>query len=339
MMNQGTMFNSEQLQSKTFEDIQTSLKNVEFINAATVFLKSTFANNFTDQQTRVFLTSFILYEHASEITNGDVYSERLQQCAKSLINEMNYYIVVKTDKQKKTFFKEFFVYMNFFDIWKQRESMIMVRPVITSYHEIGLMRVQETDEERKRDYGLLQKKIKQNIYIIAGNAGIEMLESGKVPMFKDEKVFTDVEQTVRKAFWDVFHENIESNNFEAVYNLLEDLKQMMLYVAPEKNGKKLEVNAVFDMDLLKQVINEKMSHTDIFNLMTYVITFLKENQSASEDKSTELFEQALYSKIETQEKLSQLLVFFFKTSLSKMENIQMSKKNFLDNLKQHKTTQ
>ena len=325
-------FNSDQLQSKTFEEIQSTLKNAEFIKETAIFLKSTFSTDFTSQQTRIFLTAFILYDHAKEITNGDVYSDRLQQCAKTLINEMSYFVITNTDAQKKIFFKEFFVYMNFFDIWQKREAMIMIRPIITSYHEIGLMNEQENDTERKADYVLLQKKIKQNIFIIAGNDGIEMLESGNIPIFKDEQVFTDTEKTMRKAFWDVFAENIETNNFEAVYNILEDLKQMMLYIAPAKNGKKLEVIEVFDMDLLKQIINDKMSHKDIFNLMTYVITFLKETQSASEDKSTELFEQALYNKIENQELLSQLLVFFFKNAMAKLEKIQASKKNFLDSL-------
>ena len=319
-----TLLEYSTVTSLSFEDLRKKISGKQFVQDVSLLLTDLMKVYNTDivfntKTTKLFLTSYMLYSHTKVITNNDNYSQRLGQCAGDLINSLETLFEKFTITQYNIFVKNFKIYVGFFGVWKERDCLLTIRPILNSYFELDLIIAHTKEEDRKTDYRLVQKKIRENILLIAGETGIDFLEKKELPYFKDEQIFNDMEATVQKAFWDVFEENIKSGDLKHMGILLGEVKGMFLEIAPRLQE---ELDEYLDIDLINKMIEAKLVNNDaIHQYMTYIIEKIKSIQAAADDKDTDLFLQNVNDMFKNRKEINETMKYFFKNTFHKLEKI------------------
>lgn len=339
------LLNLNTLTELDFESLQKKIKNKDYITSINAFLSNLFKIFYNDkgintQTTKIFLSAYMMMTHIKEISNNDVYSIKLGNHATEMIlNLENLFNNKKiTLKDYNNFMNSFNRYIEFFHVWRERDSLLMARPAINSYfnteiaiQHLGNIKQKETEEESKmrkeriEDLKKVLSKLRKNIKIIAGQKGLSFLESKEMPYFKDEEIFKGVEKTVRKAFWDVVSSNFKEKNYKQLLNLLDDIKNLIIEINPNNKTISNELNEIIDIELLTQMINQnnnqEIDSSIIYDYIKYIISYIQKFQSPSEDQNTLTFIENIENMFQKNEKTEKILRYFFEISFEKLEKI------------------
>ena len=339
---QNALLNSERLSKLDFSELQKKIQNKDYVQSINTFLSRLFQlyNNdmgINTKTTKVFLSAYVMMTHRETVTSNDTYAIKLGNHAVDMIVFLETLLTKQkvTLKDYNNFMNAFNRYISFFQVWQERDSILMARPCINSYFNIDMSIQQlknteqkETEEqtimrtEKIADLERVLRKLRQNIKIIAGQKGLSFLESKEMPYFKDEEIFKSVEQTVRKAFWDVVSENFENEKYDQMIILLGDLKTMIVELVPNAKSIVDEMNQVIDIELLTQMITSGLLNDQgIQTYINYIIGQIEKLQSASEDKNTIMFKENINDMFKNGEKRSAILTYFFKNAFAKLEKI------------------
>lgn len=323
------LLSNKKLCSYNFEELTKYIQNKENVENIRNFLNILMATlnlkiRFKTMDTKTFLTHY-LFMYQTEIilkTNDEVnekmksISYELSLCFDSLFTDYSLKNTLKFEQLYND-------YERYFNDWKKRDSLIMIRPILKSYYELELIR-DEFKKVNNQDFLHINRKLKSlehNIKIIAGEEGLMYLKEKKIPIFKSEKVYSDVEKTVKKAFWDSIEENIENNKLEQIPLLLNDVKEMIKSII--KNKKYIEnLDNQIDIEMVTNIL--KSTNPDfnfIYNYITFLISKLFELQPPAEDKNTKLFKETIDNMFQKQEKVSKILRYFFENYFIKLEKI------------------
>lgn len=303
----------------------------------------------TQKTIKKVLSAYMIFYYKEDVTlNADIYSEKIFELAKDFVLSFEEYEKSVNYKNYNNFVQKLFTYLTYFNTWQNRESLIISRPLINSYHSITLEVNKLTDflneeknqddenyellNKRKNEFNLQLKSLERKIFSISGEEGMKYVRDKNVPVFGDEKIFSDIEKTAKQAFWDVFEENIKERKYECLKQTLTDLKEFIFkYMS---NDMKNEFNELLDYTILFNLIDETQKVSESYlnteyikNIMLVFISYLEKAQAAAEDKNTKTFKEVLLLKLnnETEEKL---LRFFFENMFLKYENIQRGMHEF-----------
>lgn len=328
------LLNLNTLSSLDFDNLQKKIKNKDYITSINAFLSNLFKVYYNDKginisTTRIFLSSYMMMNHIKEVSSNDTYAIKLSNNAIDMI--MNLETLFNVDKKitlkdYNNFMNSFNRYIEFFQVWKERDSLLIVRPSINSYLniEMTIKHLENSDEEKEteekiKDLKRILKKLRTNIKIIAGEKGLSFLEKKQMPYFKDEEIFKDVEKVVRKAFWDVVKENFNEGKYDQMIILLNDIKTIILELVPSK---KQELDEVIDTELLTQMINTGLLNDQAINTyINYIIGHIESMQQPSEDTNTRIWKENIATMIQKEEKRSLVLCYFFENAFNKLEKI------------------
>jgi len=340
------LLNYENLVKLSYHDFTKYIRNTDNITKIKNFLNLLMSAlnlnlRLNDNDTKVFLTSYMFNIHTDKViqTKDDV-NTKMELLANDVVFNLETlftdYSMKNSLKYEETL-KNYFVY---FQQWKKRDSLIIIRPILKSYFELeSLMNIFK--EENNQDYLHIERKLKSlknNIKLIAGKEGLLYLEKRQVPVFTNEKLYTDVQKTVHKAFWDVFEENIEQNNLEQIPKLLLDIKNMIQEMISNKDFLKT-FDENIDLDLITNIINSTSDKTQfMFKLISYLLSLLYKLQPASEDKNTKLFEENIQKMFTNGEKTSKTLRYFFENYFKKLELIKKVTLYVKNNLNKNRNT-
>ena len=334
------LLNQEDLAELSLNDLQKKVTNKTYIENVCNLLNDISKIFNTDmgintKTTKMFLSSYLITNHIEQISSNDHYAQKLKGFAQDLLFNLDFLF-----EDRNTTMKEYNNYMNslnryleFFNVWKKRDGLIMARPVISSYFEYDMLS-QNVDNaleeekmeedvasrlrEKKKDINLIKKKLMQNIRILSGNDGLDYLQRKELPMFNDEQIFSDVEKTVKQAFWDTVKENLGKDDSEQLLQLLGELKGLILETSPNKTQ---ELNEHLDLDLLKQLIQSGSLNTEALKTYTnYIISHIETMQQPSEDENTRMWKENLMNQFDNESR-SDALVYFFKHAFEKLEKI------------------
>jgi len=335
------LLNLDALTALEFTALQKKIQNKDYITSINTFLSRLFQlyNNqmgINAATTKIFLSSYMIMNHRETVTSNDTYAIKLGNNATDMIMNLETLFSDKkvTLKDYNNFMNAFNRYIKFFQVWRERDSLLMARPAINSYFNIDMLREalldklnkeDLTDEQKTKitsdikDYERVLRKLTHNIRLIAGEKGLSFLESKDMPYFKDEEIFQSVEKTVRKAFWDVVKENFENEKYDQMIILLDDLKTIILELNPRV---KQEIDGVIDTELLTQMINNGLLNDEgIQTYMNYIISHIENTQQPSEDTNTRLWKENIATMIQKGEKRSVVLGYFFENAFNKLEKI------------------
>lgn len=335
------LLNLESLSALEFNALQTKITNKDYIKSVNVFFTRLFKlydNQYgvNLQTTRIYLSAYVMMNHLEVVTTKDTYSMKLQNHALDAVMHLETLFTKNkiTLKDYNNFMNSFNRYVKFFQVWRERDAMLLVRPMINSFVELEKQKEhfeEKKEDDKASDITRVMNKLKHNIRIIGGPKGLEFLEKREIPFYKDEEIFKSVEKTVRKAFWDVVKQNIDDNKFDQVVLLLDDIKTLMVEINPRLAA---EMNDTINKELLTQIIeNNGLTNESILLYVTYVIEHIEKMQSASEDENTKMWKENLTEMINKNEKQSEILVYFFENTFSKLEKIKYLTLKFRELLK------
>jgi hypothetical protein len=326
------LLNYNELVRLSFDDINKRIVCKSYINNVKILLNEIMKKvntlyRFSDKTTKVFLISYLILFH-SEIINDrkDDFSKKISLLTLTLISSFEDLFKDNLSmKSYEVFHKNLLVFFNFFEEWKKRDALILVRPMLETCLTIDLyvkqLKKLENKEQDILDLERQKKRILTNIKIMSGEDGLKFYKKGEVPYFVDEKIFTDTEKVVRRAFWDVFEENLDENKYTQVPELLKDIKNLINNIV--KNEKFLDdFNNNIDIDVVSLSIDNNFFVIDNVKLyMYYLIRKLTELQQPSEDKNTKMFLENINEMINKNTDLSKILRYFFENYFQKLEKI------------------
>ena len=326
------LLDRQTLLTKSFDDLTTLLRQTDFITSVNELMNNLFSlfsnKTYTNQQTRKFLSSYVVAFHKEEVLNNDNFANHLFESGNKLVNTLCDLFERPENLCDRRLLAEFLKseseYLAFFDHWKARDQLILIRPMIKTTVDINhiLENSKTLTNERRMEYTMMKRVIRRKVKTIVGQRGLEMLDSGEVTYFKDEKVFSDVEQTVRRAFWDVVEENINNNNFEQIGFLLTDIKKFFHTFLPNREDMRTDIDEHIDEELVVQMLsNGSFGGDEIVSMMLFIIGYLERLQAPSEDEDTRLFKENVMSQLQRGEQLSKTLRYFFTTVFEKLEKI------------------
>lgn len=334
------LLNLDTLTALDFDALQKKIKNKDYIKNINTFLSRLFQlyNNqmgIDTATTKIFLSAYMIMNHREIITSNDTYAIKLGNNATDMIMNLETLFNKKvTLKDYNNFMNAFNRYIKFFQIWRERDSLLMARPAINSYFNIDMLcealkdklNKENLTKEQKtkiisdiKDHKRVLKRLRYNIKLIAGQKGLSFLESKNMPYFKDEEIFQSVEKTVRKAFWDVVKENFANKKYDQMIILLNDIKTLILELVPSK---KQDLDSVIDIELLTQMINKGLLNNQAINTyINYIIGHIESMQQPSEDTNTRLWKENITTMIQKGEKQAEVLGYFFENAFNKLEKI------------------
>ena len=340
-----SLLNLERLSALEFTDLQKKIQRKDYITSINTFLSRLFQlyNNdmgINTATTRIFLSAYVMINHIEVVTSNDTYAIKLASNATDMVMFLETLFSEKkvTLKDYNNFMNSFNRYVEFFQVWRERDSLLMARPIINSYFNTEMMIEQmaesvktnkkltetqvELTKDRIKDLKRVLVKLKQNLRIVAGDKGLSFLESREMPYFKDEEIFKSVEKTVRQAFWDVVSSNFEEGKYDQMTTLLGDMKNMIIELVPTAKAFVSEMNAVIDIDFLTKMIKDGLLTDQAIQVyINYIIGQIVKLQPASEDTNTQLFKENIESMFNKGEKRSIVLTYFFKNAFGKLEKI------------------
>lgn len=230
----------------------------------------------------------------------------------------------------KLFFTKFDEYLIKFDKWKEKDEKELIDKSCTQdYKQIQVIQSQYTgntpDEvQLSKSASMLKKKFEHRIKAIGGQRGMKYVNDS--PKLNPLDVMTlDMEENMKKAFWDMFENDVNNNKLEPIATNLEEFKKYLFQLLGNSTKAK-EIKNQFDkqldLDITKQmIINNSMTGPEIYNIINILIHYVKTYvHSPSEDSDTEIFLNNIKKKMEEQkETLGSILRYFFQNIFMKMD--------------------
>jgi len=342
------LLNYNELLSLSFDDFNKRIIDKSYIHNVTLFLNEVMKKvntlyRFDNKTTKVFLMSYIILFHSEIINNRkDDFSQKLTLYTQKLASSFEDLFKKNLSmKSYEIFHKNLREYYLFFEEWKQRDALILIRPMLETCFNIDLyieqLKKTENKEQDILDLERQKKRILTNIRILSGKSGLQFYKIKQLPIFLDEKIFSDTEKVVRKAFWDIFEENLNEKKYKQVPDLLNDIKELIKQIV---NNEKFVVdfNNNIDIELVSSTIDNNQFVVDNIKVyIYYLINKLTELQQPSEDKNTKTFLDNINQMIDNNQDLGKILRYFFENFFEKLEKIKyvmsyINKKNKIETI-------
>lgn len=327
------LLNYNELLRLTFEDLNKRISNKHYVIEVTNFLNDTMKNvnslyRFNNKTTKVFLLSFVILFHTNIINNRkDDFAKKMSLYSSDLVYSFEEMyekkLSIKTYEVFKGNLDKYFI---FFEKWKARDALILIRPMLQTCFTIDtyIEQLEKKEEDTEIEILSLKKnlsKLLHNIKLIGGKKALEFYKSKKLPIFIDEKIFTDTEKIVRRAFWDIFEENIKEKNHKQVPELLKDIKILIKNIVKNKTFID-DLDNNINTNYIESIIDtEHFNMNNIKKYFYYLISKLERIQQPSEDKVTKMFLNNINIMIDKKEKNEKILRYFFENFFQKLEKI------------------
>ena len=237
------------------------------------------------------------------LINVPLSSKDLELKNLSLILIKNYEEIIKNEifdlDNLSMFYKQFTNYITFFIEWKNQDYIKQILPFVNSYHQLEETKKLVEKEKMNTNANMAnieyfiskiieqQKKLINHVQNIAGIKGLEFLHIYKPPNITvDEKIYKEIEKTVKRAYWDKFQEDLSKNDYKLIPMLLYDVKQRIFKLIPSRHDLHLKINEEIDIHLIEQMINnDAMTGDSVYNITKVLCNYIEMFQAPVDDKN------------------------------------------------------
>lgn len=328
------LFDNQTYDMKVIQKIQYRYRVCNFLQDLCKYIND--KTLITEKDARQFIASFTMLKF--DILNLNETRDLQLYYA---IKDMHYSFVINTGSNIQIFLKMFKRYLNIFKEWKAYDEKVLLDKSCTQqYKQLEEMEKKftgDTADEKQLSQSAtnLKKKISKRIKQISGEKGLKYVNSS--PQLNPLEVMSlDMEETMKKVYWDMFEEDITKNKLEVIMKVLLDFQKYFYEligdgVNARKVKKEFETN--LDYELIDQMIKKNAMKTeDIYGIINTIITYVKKYiQSSSEDKDTEIFLENVGKMMSNEYQLGKLLRYFFQNIFRKLDTtkiqIQLLKQN------------
>jgi len=343
------LFNIEKIKKLGFENFSKFIRNKCILDNFRNFFSTVFdLEDVKDSNklVRKFLTSYVIVCFPDVIFSNefkDVDDLQLQILSNKVSNLFNNILncsddsneLDSNDSKMQEFKIELKKFVIFFDNWTKKDLIKVLLPFANSYYELNdtLANVTKNQTETitddikiwKSEIEKQKAKILNHVKHIDGNDAVTFVKNYKPPkLVIDEKVYEQIEKTMKKAYWDKLKEDIENNDFSMITSLLKDVRDMIFNIIPNRQDLRNEFEGKIDFELVEQMITYKaMSVKTVYDICLTFISYLKMLQAPIDDKKNEEWCENITSLFHTENlKYSEILPAFFSGMFERLEKIQ-----------------
>lgn len=239
-------------------------------------------------------------------------------------------VFIDVNPNIELFFTKLTEYLTVFNKWKEQDEKELIDKSCTQqYKEIQVMEQKFTgdtpdEQQLSRSASILKHKFEHRIKAIGGLRGLQYVNDS--PKLKPLDVMhIDMEENMKKAYWDMFEEDVNNNNLNPIGTNLDDFRKYLFELLGEGNKGneiKRDFDRTLDLDLIKQMIESNALDAEgIYNIIKSLTWYVKKYvHSASEDEDTQILLNNVYKKMEEQkEKTGTILRYFFQNIFIKLD--------------------
>lgn len=300
--------------NKSFEELMILLQDKNVISTTRTFLE----RNGAQISVRKFLSFFMIFYHHDELLDESDISQELFKQIKRTIK-----VYDSLRNQYKEFKIKIFHYViketeKWFDVWKKRDKYQLIMPMIHMYHYLEEQK-QENHQDWNNEIDKQKELIKSKITKLDKNAQEFIDNPLRVKI--NEKAKQNIVNVIHKAYWDKFQTNVKDKQWEQLVGFVDEIKTMLKNLVPHRTDLHNDMDNNLDSQILKQRLeNNMMNQTDIFGMMEYIINWIRQFQSPSDDKDTEEW----YEHLKKLQEWDILMRDFFMITFAKLDKIQVS---------------
>jgi hypothetical protein len=170
-------------------------------------------------------------------------------------------------------------YVELFRDWKQQDYQILVNDMFHKYHSLTVDILNAPEESKEH-----LENCKQEILVQANQIGGQDLVD---KILSYSPVIIDTEQLQKqydKAFWDLFKTEYDDKNYNLLYQLLDEIRNILLTLNPSNTN----ISEVIDVPFIRQQIEKQVySQQDLQTLTNHILNFIRECHSAGHDEELE----------------------------------------------------
>ena len=328
---------------KEFDTFMKLICRRDVINATTQMLNS-FETKYKcyKPSSREFLTMYMIAENEEDVfpTVSDHEKKIASNCKEILSTFENLCsnIISRNPNSIRDFFNKVKNFQKEMNEWKIMDKKRLLLEFAQAYFELTktrefIMNEKVGDKNELTPDKVIwseeiikqKQKILEKVRTLAGNAGVEYVENYSPPL-ADEKTYKVVFDMAKKAYWNVFKEELRATppNYEKLYHLLDEVRGKLLTLVSRNQQQVNEINEHIDPDFVKQQItNNVFNPTDFRNILVFITNKIYNLQTPINDTNLKEWKDNFMNRIKNGEKYATLLPDFFENVLDRIERIQL----------------
>lgn len=252
----------------SFEELARLLLRKNITNIAKEILSEYNISN--EVKIQEFLSAFLIHSYPSE-TIGAKEIQKNQE----LLKMSGYVLYNRSEDHIEHILK----YVELFRNWKQRDYQMLVNDMFHKYHSLTVDILNAPEESKSH-----LENCKQQILVQANQVGGQNLVN-KILSYSPVIIDTEqLQQQYDKAFWDLFKKEYDDNNYNLLYQLLDEIRNILLTLNPSNKN----ISEVIDVQFIRQQIeSQAYSQQDLQKLTNHILNFIRECHSAGHDEELE----------------------------------------------------
>jgi len=202
-------------------------------------------------------------------------------------------------------------YVSLFDEWKNQDKIKLIQNLSFNYYNLkeilrGILKSpnnSETDNIWVKEITTLENKLLSYINKLKGNE----LHQQNMIIFESEKEL-QVAKILDNAFWKLFEENIENNDYEMLIKNYQEMKIKLLEISKDR-----DVEEYFDAELLsKSIISNDFKVETLISMTKFICNKLLQHGPPALDRKIADLQDTLLSIINEQGLTAKSITLVFK---------------------------
>ncbi len=298
---------------KSYDELMIYLQDQNTINEMTMFLKK---YKLTINVKKFTIFFMIYFQKEQMLDHSDTSVELFKQIKRT----------IKIFDSLQEEYKKYKVYLlqyvvqeteKWFDIWKLKDKMEIIMPMIHMYHYLDEQKKDNNDiwnEEIIKQQNLIKSKILK----LDKSDYVKELINIRPRIIINENVKSNIINVIHKAYWDNFQTNVNEKNYGQLIGFVQEIKDMLKKLIPNRLDLQEEIEMSLDIEILKQRLeNNVMNQNDIFEMINYIINWIRQLQAPIDDRDTEEW----YEYLKTLTSWDVLMKDFFMITFAKLDKI------------------
>lgn len=299
-----------------FEQLMTFLQKPNVIEQTKTFLE----RNGVNIPVRKFLGFFMLYVHHKDLLDNSEISKELYKEIKRTIKVYDSLLANFKEFKIRIFHYVVAETTKWFDIWKKKDKYELIMPMIHMYHHLE----QQKNENATWNEELDKQKelIKTKILKLDKNSQELIDNPPRVQINLEAK--RNVVNVIHKAYWDRFQESVKEKQWDQLIGFLGEIKQLLKDLVPHRTDLHTDMDDKLDPEIIKQKLEHNVIRDeDIFNMMKYIVDWIRQFQAPEDDQDTEDW----WNHLQQQTSWDIMMRDFFMITFAKLDKIKIIVEN------------
>ncbi len=139
----------------------------------------------------------------------------------------------------------------------------------------------------------------------------------------NEILIEKINKMMKKAYWDKLKQDIESNNYDSTLLLLDEIKDRLCMLTPNRHDVHHEIHEKIDTKFIDQKIKHNaMEQMDIYNIIMFIIKKITDYGTLADEPWNEIWKTQIEVYFNRGETLAEIFPKFFKEAMHRIEKVE-----------------